>query len=99
MTDNSKLSTGSGQESRILAMVKKTLTDVARDTQTPPGMRHPLSEQTIHNIRDCLNLIVARESELAEQSGKPQNMKPAFSDQASDSVIVKLDTQNPRNID
>ena len=40
------------KEQRILRMVKKTLTDVAKDTYTPPEMRHPLSEQTINNIRE-----------------------------------------------
>jgi hypothetical protein len=87
--------TDSTMETRILAMVKKTLTDVARDTQTPPGMRHPLSEQTINNIRDCLNLIVAREQELQAQTAEP-SLKPRFADTPDNKqVIVKLDTRKP----
>lgn len=77
-------------ELRILRLVKKTLTDIAKDTQTPPGMRHPLSEQTILNIRDCLSLIVARETELAEQAGTPSKSRPRFSDEPSDTVVVKF---------
>ena len=58
------------KEQRILTMVKKTLTEVAKDTYTPPGMRHPLSDDTINHIRHCLDLIIARERELAEERGE-----------------------------
>ena len=64
------------KEQRILRMVKKTLTDVAKDTYTPPEMRHPLSEQTINNIRECLDLITQREAELAAAAGKTSTSKP-----------------------
>lgn len=74
-------------ELRILQMVKKVLTDVAKDTYTPPEMRHPLSENTIHSIRDCLSLISARERELQGES----NHKPRFIDEPSDNVVVQLD--------
>ena len=83
-------SSADSPELRILRMVKRTLTDVAKDTQTPPGMRHPLSEQTITSIRDCLSLIVARERELAEAAGESSNMKPRFSDEPQDSVVVNF---------
>lgn len=39
----------SAQEMRILAMAKQTLTQIAKDTQTPSSMRHPLSDQCINN--------------------------------------------------
>lgn len=86
----------SSQEARILAMVKKTLTEVAKDTQTPPGMHHPLSDNTIRNIRDCLNLIVARERELTAHPDNPGS-KPRFIDEPQDTVVVKLDTNNLRD--
>lgn len=79
------------KELRILHMVKKTLTEVAKDTQTAPGMRHPLSEQTIMSIRDCLGLIVARETELTEELGKARTVRPHFSDEPQDSVVVRFD--------
>lgn len=84
------------KELRILKMVKKTLTDVARDTYTPPELKHPLSEQTIKNIRECLNLITAREAELATQEGQVTSSKPHFIDEPSDSVVVKFDTNSKK---
>ena len=48
---------GLSKEEQILRMLKRVLTDIAKDTSTPPGMKHPLSETTIQGIRDCLALI------------------------------------------
>lgn len=78
------------QETRILRMVKSVLTDIARDTSTPPGMKHPLSDATIQNIRDCLGLISAREKELAEASGRPQRARPEFIDEPKKSHVITL---------
>jgi hypothetical protein len=74
-------------EARILRMVKKVLTDVAKDTYTSPGLKHPLSENTIHGIRDCLALISAREEELHGGSGA----RPHFTDEPQDTVVVNFD--------
>ena len=81
----------SSKEKRILSIVKKTLTDVAKDTYTPAELRHPLSEQTINSIRECLSLISARETELAEESGQASTSKPRFIDEPQDTVVVKLE--------
>ena len=78
------------QEERILRMVKRVLTDIAKDTYTRPGYRHPLSDETVMGIRDCLSLISARESELAEEAGRPMNMRPRFVDEPQTSVVVPL---------
>ena len=78
------------QEQRILRMVKKVITDIAKDTHTPPGMRHPLSDSTINSMRTCLDLIVSREAELVAQNGNVSSGKPHFVDEPSDSVIVQL---------
>ena len=74
-------------ESRILRMVKKVLTDVAKDTYTPPGMKHPLSESTIKGIRECFDLISAREAELSGES----NTRPHYIDETRDTVTVAFD--------
>jgi hypothetical protein len=79
------------KEQRILSIVKKTLTDVAKDTYTPAELRHPLSGQTINSIRECLSLISARETELAAEAGKPSTVKPRFIDEPQDTVVVKLE--------
>lgn len=78
------------KEEQILKMMKKVLTDVAKDTYVRPGLKHPLSENTILGIRDCLALIAAREKELAEAAGRPQNMRPRFVDEPQTSVVVPL---------
>lgn len=80
--------TTESKEQRILRLVKKVLTDVAKDTYTPAELRHPLSENTINGIRECLSLISARESELNGAS----THKPRFIDEPSDHVVVQLDT-------
>lgn len=78
------------KEEQILKMVKKVLTDVAKDTYTPSHLKHPLSEGTIHSIRDCLALISARETELAEEAGRENNMRPRYVDEAPKSVVVDI---------
>lgn len=88
---------GHTKELRILKMVKKTLTDIAKDTYTPPELKHPLSEQTINSIRECLSLISAREAELAGSEGQVTSSKPRFIDEPQDSVVVKFDTGNPKD--
>lgn len=80
------------KEERILQMVRKVLTDVAKDTYTKPGLKHPLSEDTIISIRECLKLISAREGELAEAAGRPSEKRPRYVDEPQKSVVVKLDT-------
>jgi hypothetical protein len=79
------------QEERILRIMKRVLTDVAKDTYAKPGFRHPLTDDTIKGMRDCLALITAREHELAEAAGRPQNLRPRFRDETPSSVVVTLD--------
>lgn len=78
------------QEERILRMMKKVLTDVAKDTHAQPGFRHPLSDNTIQGIRDCLALIAARELELVEARGRSMDMRPRFIDEPKKTVVVPL---------
>ncbi len=79
------------KEERILRMMKRVLTDVAKDTHTTPGLKHALSDHTIQGIRECLALIVAREQELAEAAGRSMNMRPRYVDEPKTNVSVKLD--------
>lgn len=76
-------------EERILQAVKLTLAGVIRDTATPHGMRHPLSDATIADLRQCLALISARERELAQAAGKSQEARPRYADEPgrADQVI------------
>lgn len=68
-------------EARILQAVKLTLTGVIRDTATPHGMRHPLSDATIEDMRQCLSLISARERELAQVAERLPVERPRFRDE------------------
>ena len=68
-------------EERILQAVKLTLANVIKDTATPRGMRHPLSDGTIEDLRQCLALISARERELAQAAGKATGGKPRYADE------------------
>jgi len=81
------------KEQEILQMVKRVLTEVARDTHVKPGLRHPLADNTIMGIRDCLALISAREIELALESGQKHAMRPTFAGEsnAPKNVVVSLD--------
>ncbi|MEJ2509499.1 MAG: segregation and condensation protein A [Gammaproteobacteria bacterium] len=79
------------KEAQVLRMVKRVLTDIAKDTSTAPGLKHPLSDTTIQGIRDCLSLISARELELAEEAGQPMTMRPRFTDEPKASVVVPID--------
>ncbi|MHB1950844.1 MAG: segregation and condensation protein A [Acidiferrobacteraceae bacterium] len=76
MTDNDL-----SKEERILRAVKTALTGVIRDTATPPGMRHPLQDSTIEDLRQSLALISARERELAEAAGRPTDARPRYVDE------------------
>ena len=75
-------------EERILAAVKMTLANVIKDTATPPGMRHPLSPETIEDLRQCLALISARERELAGAAGRSPGMRPRYADEPPDGPQV-----------
>lgn len=76
-------------------MIKRVLTDIAKDTSTQPGMKHPLSENTILSIRECLGLISAREKELAEESGRPNRSRPEFVDEPKQTQVVTLHRKKP----
>jgi hypothetical protein len=85
------------KEEQILQVMKKVLTDIAKDTYTPPNLKHPLSENTIISIRDCLSLISSREAELAKEAGRESKMRPKYIDEPSASVVVKMDKSSFKN--
>lgn len=79
MTDSADA--GPSEEERMLRAVRSTLAKVIRDTATPPHMRHPLSPETIEELRLCLALISARERELAAAAGRARNERPRYADE------------------
>jgi hypothetical protein len=78
-------------EERVLRMVKNVLTRVAKDTATEPGLKHPLSRQTIDEIRECLMMITAREQELSKEYNRDTSARPRFIDEPKSEVVVSLD--------
>lgn len=88
-----------GKEEQILKMVKRVLTDIAKDTHVKPGIKHALSDHTIMGIRDCLALITSREQELAEDAGRPANMRPRFIDEPQNTVVIPIESLKRRKPD
>ncbi len=84
------------KEERILRAVKRVLTDIAKDTHAPPGMKHPLAPATIEGIRECLSLITAREAELAEEFGRPSRARPEFVDEPKTTHVIPLHRVKPK---
>ncbi len=74
-----------------MMVMRKVLAQIIKDT-TPPlrTMKHPLSPQTIEDVRNCLGLIAARERELADEAGVPVE-KPYFSDEKPAAEVVPID--------
>ncbi|GMR07641.1 MAG: hypothetical protein BMS9Abin26_0644 [Gammaproteobacteria bacterium] len=79
------------KEQRILRMVKRVLTDIAKDTHVTVGMKHPLNDNTIEGIRECLALISSREAEIHEEQGRQHRNRPKFTDEPRSSVVVQID--------
>ena len=83
-------------EERILQAVKLTLAAVIKDTATPHGMRHPLSDGTIQDLRQCLALISAREREIAQAAGRAAGAKPRYVDEpVREETVVRFHTKKP----
>ena len=82
------------KEEQILRAVKRTLTEVIKDTATEPGLRHPLSESTITGLRDCLILISQREQELGVSANREMGMRPRFKDtpRSQGEVVVPINS-------
>ncbi len=78
------------KEMRILKAMKQTLTVIIKDTTTKPGLKHPLSELTQEDIRQCLMLLSAREQELLADCNITADMKPGFIDEPADTVVVPI---------
>jgi hypothetical protein len=70
------------REQQLLKTMRNTLTAIIKDVTPLPGMQHPLSEQTIHTIRDCLAAIVERERDLAQYFNQ-QQQRPYYMDGGS----------------
>ena len=69
------------KEQQVMVTMRKVLTSVIREITPQASAPHPLSEQTITDIRMCFKLIAAREQELAEEHNTP-TLKPHYVDES-----------------
>ncbi len=76
------------RELKILGIMRQVLSSIIRDTTPPPGMQHPLNNNTIEDVKQCFALITAREKEINELNGNEQNMRPRYKDQPATSQVV-----------
>ena len=76
-------------EQQILIAMRKTLAAIIKDVTPPPGMKHPLSERTIEDVRQCLTLISAREKELADAQGRGGE-RPYYADEPQAAQVVPI---------
>jgi len=84
------MSQDSSKEREILKVMRKVLASIIKDT-TPPSraMKHPLSNATIEDVRQCLGLISARERELADDAGLAQE-RPFYTDAKPAAEVVSI---------
>ena len=83
------MTSSDSKERRILVVMRKVLSSIIKDTTPPAGMRHPLSDTTIEDVRQCLGLIAAREKELADAEGRGGE-RPYFTDEPPESKVVPM---------
>lgn len=78
------------KEQKIMVAMRKTLTGVIRDTTPEPGMIHPLSKETVEDLRMCLGLIAAREKELMDEMGIENKARPRYVDEPKVADVVQF---------
>ncbi|HEY9050159.1 MAG TPA: segregation and condensation protein A [Gammaproteobacteria bacterium] len=78
------------KELKILVTLRQVLSSVVREITPEPGMRHPLSEGTMQDLRNCFTLIASREKELNEIAGMPSQHRPRYVDEPQKANVVKL---------
>jgi len=76
------------KEQQVMVAMRKTLAQVIKDTTPEPGMIHPLSKDTVEDIRACFALIAARERDLMEEMGIENKARPHFTDEVAKSAEV-----------
>ena len=79
------------KERQILMVMRKVLGSVIREITPEPGMRHPLSDKTVQDVRMCLGLITARERELADEAGEVSE-RPYYVDDPNQPKVVSVES-------
>mgnify|MGYP000411580063 CR=1 FL=1 len=88
---SNKIKDTPSKEEDILQLLKNTLTAIAKDTYTQPELTHPLSGDTIKQIRNCFAVITQRQQALARARGVDFNDRPRYIDEPDNTFVVSLD--------
>ena len=83
------------KELDVLVALRKVISGVVREITPDPGMRHPLSDQTIEDVRQGFILIASREKEITEAMGKPSLHRPLYKGDTPKTNVVKLHGLKP----
>lgn len=85
-------------ERQVLRVMRRLLGTIVKETTPPPGMRHPLSENTIEEVKMAFSLIAARERELAQADGVTQE-RPYYSDEEQSAKVIPITSigKKPKN--
>ena len=78
------------KDQKVMVAMRKTLANIIKDTTPEPGMIHPLSKNTVDDIRACFALISARERELMEELGIENKARPYFTDEVKTAEVVQF---------
>ena len=83
-------------EQRVLVSMRKLLAQIVREVTPQPGMKHPLSESTIQDIRKAFELISARERELLDDAGLQAPERPRYADEPKTTHNVSLPSKKEK---
>ncbi|HED33174.1 MAG TPA: segregation and condensation protein A [Gammaproteobacteria bacterium] len=78
------------KELDVLVTLRKVISGMVREITPDPGMRHPLSDETLEDVRQSFMLIAAREKEISETMGKPSLHRPQYKGDTPKTTVVKL---------
>lgn len=78
------------KELDVLVALRKVISSIVREITPDPGMKHPLSESTIEDVRQGFTLIAAREREISEKLGKPSLHRPIYKGDTPKTNVVKM---------
>lgn len=79
-------------EQRILVVMRKILAQIVREVTPQPGMKNPLSPQTLQDIREAFELISTRERELMAEAGESVRERPRYADEPKATQTVQAPT-------
>ena len=84
------MSTDLKKELDVLVVLRKVISGIVREITPDPGMKHPLSEATMEDIRQGFLLIAAREKEISDALGKPSLHRPVYKGDKPKTNVIKM---------